>query len=451
MLKRKSDYTALWNAYGPYFPPEFLENILYGTGRNGMLLTRDYVRALRLLALLRNTAGADAHFGLLRTADDALKLLHPCVRFRHRFDSVNLAARYDELKPEAQKELFESSNWLASTKIDGFRVWICAWNRPEAAPGVFMFSRNYSDVDCSLNDYWDHVLQTITIPTDTFLALDCECVFDGDIQVARECGIIAEAKLGVITSLMQMDVDESLEVQRRYLERTGTHMVSFALIHPLYMSGRNYTKRTLGEGMQVYDKAVTVAKSMGFNIYGIERTDGPAEQKRAMLNRILSSGGEGLVFHNKLGHYTASENRDKTSWVKLKRTVSESAQHDGIGDTIDAYVTGFKLGTPDTNREGLVSALEFSILMLEADGLKHEHHLATVSGLPAEFLKKCTVIADGKPTLNPQIYGKVGELDGQCLSSRNLRLKHPRLIDWRFDKLPTDCVLTREWLESQVL
>lgn len=452
MLTRKTDYVALWNAYQSYFPEAFLEDILRPTGCRGELLTRDYVRALRLIALLRATPGADEHFASLTRGEDALKLLHPLQRFRHSFDSVNLAARYDELKPEAQQELFENPDWMMTEKIDGFRVWLGFWNCRGADPAVMLHSRNYSDVDCHLNDYWDHILQTVSLDPGVCMVLDCECVFDGDISIARECGLIAEAKLGVITSLMTTHVDESLAIQTRYRERTGMDMVTFRLIHPLYYHGYNFTQRPLGDGMALYDEALQAARATGVNIHPIRRTNGPAEEKRALLESILASGGEGVVFHNAKGSYTASENRDKTSWVKLKRTVSASYTHEGLGDTIDAYVTGFKLGTPGTNREGLVSSLEFSIKMQTPEGTLQEHLLGVVSGLPAAFLKKNTVQdMDGRPTLNPVIYGMVGVLDGQCISHRNLRLKHPRLLEWRHDKTPEDCVMTQEWLESQVL
>lgn len=452
MLQKKTDYINLYNSYWEYFPQDFMRNILVGTGRKGELLVRDYVRALRLLALLRNVPNIENLVHSLNTDEDALALLHPLDRFRCRFDSVNLAARYDELKPATQRELFDSSRWVMTEKINGFRTWLGVWNAPGAEPRVSLHSRNYSDVDCNLQDYWDHVFQEVTIPSDTCMILDCECVFDGDIDIARSCGLIAENQLGIITSLMQLDAEESLAVQRRYREKTGNDMVSFALLHPLYFDRKNYCNRTLGYGMEQYDNALEKARSFGLNVRSIHRCAGCLEEKNIILENILSSGGEGVVFHNVDGRYTASENRDKTSWVKLKRSVLSTYKKDGLGDTIDAYVTGYRLGNPGSAKENLVASLECSVNLVEADGSYHSHVIGYVSGLPHDFLERNTVVGEfGKPTLNPLAYGKVGVIDGQCITARNLRLQHPKLIEWRFDKTKEECSISRVWLESQVL
>lgn len=452
MIRRKEYYVNLFESAKAEFPEEFLQAILQPTGRGGTYATRDYYRALRLLACLRDERLAPETLAALRTEEDAKKLIHPAVWFRHSYDSVNLAARFDLLKEEEQKAIFNDPNWVASEKIDGFRVWLVAYNRPGQRPMVRMYSRNYSEVDCSLCEYWNHVYQTITVPENTIYVVDCECVFDGDVSLLQNYGLVAETQLQAVTSVAQMDPQEALAFQKRYLEDTGQHFFSFALIHPLYFNGKCYTKRLLGEGMDAYDDAVRVGQSLGFNIRPIIRCNGSSEEKQAFLDSILARGGEGVVFWNRNGRYTASENRDKTSWVKLKRSVTSTFQKEGLGDSIDAYITGFKMSTEGTSREGLIGAFECTITLLEPDGRTHPHVISYVPGLSLDLARQATIVGeDGNPTLHPDFYGRVVELDGQDISAKSFRLSHTRLIRFRFDKAKEECVYTRQWLETQVL
>lgn len=452
MLRRKEDLVALFEEARSEFPEQFMNDILKATGRGGSFAARDYVRALRLIACLRQENISMEDIATLQKYEDAKKFIHPAVWFRHSYDSVNLAARFDQLKEPEQRAILESEDWIASEKEDGFRVWLIAYNRPGHRPGVWMFSRNYSDVDCSLCEYWDHVYQTISVPDNTIFVADCECVYTGDVNILSNYGLVAETQLQAVTSMAQMNAPQSLGIQKQYLLDTGKHFFTFKLIHPLYFNGKSYTKRTLGEGIDVYDDAVKFGQSMGFNIIPILRCKGSSEEKQAFLDSILSRHGEGVVFWNRNGYYTASENRDKTSWVKLKRSVTATLNKEGLGDSIDAFITGFKMSTEGTSREGLIGALECSIMLMEADGSVHPHVISYVPGLSLELAKQATIIGvDGKPALHPDFYNKVVELDGQDISSKSLRLSHPKLLRWRFDKSKTECVYTRQWIESQIM
>lgn len=451
-LKRKEDFVALFEEYRKVYPEEFMSDILKPTGRGTTFATRDYVRALRLLACLKGSGISKENIDSLKVEADAKKFIHPAVWFRHSFDSVNLAARFDLLKESEQEEILNSSDWEATEKINGFRTWIVAYNRPGYAPGVWLFSRNYSDVDCSLCEYWDHIYQTITLPENTIFVADCECVFDGDCSDLSKYGLVAETQLQAVTSMVQLEATQSLAIQKRYLEDTGKNFFTFALIHPLYVNGRSYTKRTLGEAMDVYDTTVDVGRNFGFNIRSILHCNGSREEKLAFLDSILACGGEGVVFHNRKGSYTASENRDKTSWVKLKRSLKASMNKEGLGDSIDAFITGFKMSTEGTTRDGLIGAFECSIQLVEPDGNIRQHVISYVPGLSLELAREATIMGvDGKPTLHPDFYGKVVELDGQAMSAKSFRITHPRLLRFRIDKSKDECVYTRQWLESQVL
>ena len=210
MLKRKEDLVALFEEARSEFPEQFMNDILKATGRGGTFAARDYVRALRLIACLRHENISTEDIATLQKYEDAKKFIHPAVWFRHSYDSVNLAARFDQLKEPEQRAILESEDWLASEKEDGFRVWLIAYNRPGHRPGVWMFSRNYSDVDCSLCEYWDHVYQTISVPDNTIFVADCECVYTGDVNILSNYGLVAETQLQAVTSMAQMNAPQSL-------------------------------------------------------------------------------------------------------------------------------------------------------------------------------------------------------------------------------------------------
>jgi hypothetical protein len=62
---------------------------------------------------------------------------------------------------------------------------------------------------------------------------------------------------------------------------------------------------------------------------------------------------------------------------------------------------------------------------------------------------------NGNPALKPEWYGKVLTVDGQSISSRNLRFSHCIVSDWkgtwRPDKTKHDCILEKAILLNQVM
>jgi ATP-dependent DNA ligase len=182
--------------------------------------------------------------------------------------------------------------------------------------------------------------------------------------------------------------------------------------------------------------------------------------KHQFYDNIISIGGEGCVAKDLTSTYDMKGKR-AGQWIKLKRTVSQSILAEKLGDTIDAFVTGYKLGNSGTNRENQVSALEFSVYLtddnndylLDETGNPIVHHIATMSGLTDE-LREILTQSDsltGKIILNPMFYGKVAEIDGQDISSRNLRFAHAIFKGWRPDRSSDSCKMMKSLLERLIL
>jgi len=445
----------LWQFNSSALSPQTHDSILVGTGRNGRIVARDYVHANAVLSAYRKFSTDP--LTEYTTSDNIYAVIPQAWRFRLKYYTPCLACRIDDLKQDKQDAIYSDVNWEFTEKMNGVRVWLLL-----TGAQFNVFSRNYSDVDCSLLDYSGNIFQTPTAPQDNILALDCEIMCDAPEVLSgelSEIGLDTEDVLSAIVALLQMLPDQALAIQRRYKEKYGSDLITFRLIAPLYMHGKNYVIRSLGEGIDVYDEAVRYARSLGLNVKPIKRCIGTKSDKELFVNSTIDAGGEGIVAHNRSGAYCTSENRSDTSYVKIKRRVGST---EGISDSIDAFITGIVPGTTGTAMEGMVAAFQFSSYILDENG-QRLHHIATISGIDRETLKKATIAdssglytesyvgSDGEAhhvSLNPEFDALVAEISGQALSSRSQRLEHARLLRWRFDKEPYECTYTQQFLDK---
>lgn len=457
MLKKK-DLEDMFTFNTQTLDMSVAKQILPVTGRGNLSAARDYIQANCLIAEY-NKANPQYNGNLshIKTKDDLWMSLSPSVRFRLRSYTPCLAARYDELKESDKNNLFENKDWVFTEKHNGCRGWLIVNNNE-----VHLFSRNYSDVDCSLLDYWSNIDQKPTLGDFTY-AIDVEIKFEPGVDISKdleELGIVTDSPLEAMVALLHTYPESAVEIQNKFRSMYGKDLIVFRLIAPLYFNGKNYITKTLGEGQDVYDECIKFGKSIGLNVEPIKRCSGTREQKEIFLNTILESGGEGIVAHNRKGSYCTSENRSKTSFIKLKRSIKSQ---NGLGDTIDAYVSGFKMGSVGTANEGIIGALEFTIKVCDGPSV-YPHTIAVVPNITREERILATwnnadglypqewVDSNGEShwvSLNPDFDGLVGELTGQALSSKSVRLEHPALVVWRPERNPESCIYTKEWIDSQ--
>lgn len=450
MNLRKSELESLFEEMSLGYSQEFLNDILRPTGRGDVFASRDFIAANAILAELEKVSDQypEMKSTLVKRAD-IKKYLHPTTMFRLSSYTPCLAYRFDELKPAEKEELFTNSNWRFTEKQNGVRIWVIHQGGVTKA-----YSRNYSQKDCSLPEYWGNIAQSVAAG-DTF-AFDAEVKYEPDsplTEILAEYGITTDSKLEAISALLQMNAPQSLEIQNQYKERFGKDLIVFRLISVLYYKGVNYKKRTLGEAFLVEDQFIREVAARGVNIKPIRKISGSREVKEAFLSQIIDvEHGEGVVAHNMLGTYSTKEKRDKTVFVKIKRSVSAQASKEGLGDTIDGWVTGFKLGSKGTDNENLVSALEFTTQIVKSDGSVYDHVIAWAPNIERVLKQKITIIGpDGKPTLAPEVYGWIAELSGQNISAVSKRLTHPRIIRFPvFDKSKSDCLFSEEFINSQI-
>lgn len=451
MNLRKQDLIEMYNRLSIGYNQQFLSSILKPTGRGGVLKAADYIHANAVLAELnkvedRGQISFDKE--TLKRWEDTKGILHPTVRFRLNSYTPMLAERYDSLKPDQQKYLFESKKVLFTLKMNGVRGWFIH------AGGVSkVFSRNYSQKDCSLPEYWGNILQDFK--GDKPFAIDCEIMFQPDSKLQdelEEFGLETNSKLEAMSALLQMNAPQALALQEEYKRLFGKDLIRFRLISVLFFNGVDYRKKTIGDAYKVEEQAIAYAKERGLNIEAIPKINGSRAEKEAFLETMLEHGEEGIVAHFMDSPYVTSENRSKTGFVKIKRSVSQKSGIAGMGDTIDGFVTGFTMSKDGTGDEGLIGSYEVSCYVTKADGTEYKHVIAYVPNIPREEKVKFTIKdADGNPTLDPMIYGLVVEVAGQNISRVSKRLTHPRRIGgFRFDKTEQDCKYTEQFLISQM-
>ena len=368
-----------------------------------------------------------------------------------KMDSPMLALLLKNLPEDKQKEIWDDNNkdWIFQHKIDGNRQIITF----DANTKQFHFySRNLSVTDLLPIDYADKMLlpplnQNIINNLQSFM-LDCEVVpVNGEVTDSR---VIASSQLNVVSSILQYLPEESKFIQ----ETNPLKSISFDCL--MYNNEFLFDK-PLRERRDYLFKIVKLLQLAGFRI---ELCDEKPDNmtKEDYYRMLVDNGQEGCVVKNLNDTYDILGKRDGR-WVKIKRSVRETLSRLGE-DSIDAFVTGFTLGTPGTKNENKIGSLIFSVyltdddnqLLYNEDGTPMIHEIAQVGGLTDDLRNILTQYDnDGNVILNPRFFNQVASIDGQDVSSVNLRLAHARFLVWRLDKSFDACKIKKSTLESMIL
>lgn len=367
-------------------------------------------------------------------------------------DSPMLALLIKHKSQEDQDAIWDNDNtdWIWEEKLDGCRALLCY----DPATGFDMYSRNLSVTDQLPINYGEKILwpkldlSQLTIP----FVLDCEILpKHKEIDKSGEFTPVADTQLNLISSILSLNEEDSKKVQ----EKNPVKFVTFDILYlndkPMFDLPLNERKKYLHTLLPYLTRAgVPIEEPLTLQ-YG--------QDKLAFYNSILNAGGEGVVVKDLRSKYDTSGKR-AGEWVKIKRSVSQAMSAEGLGDTIDAFVIGFEEGEQGTKNEGKVASLKFGVELLDSSnepildesGDPITHHIATVGGLTDE-LKDAITTKDifGNVALKEEIYGKVASIDGQDLSSRNLRFAHAVLVAWRADRSANTCKMRKDILEKLVL
>lgn len=372
-------------------------------------------------------------------------------------DSPMLALQQKDKKLDSVRDsLWEDNNqWMFQEKIDGCRCMVCY----DLDFGWDMYSRNKSITDCLPISYKTKLLMP-EIKTDVLskygiksFIIDTELVpLQKQINaMANGVELVADTQLSLVTSILGSLDDLSHRMQE-------TNPLKFIAFDLVMLNGQWLTDYPLLKRDKVLNGVINALKFAGMDIR-LEKVQSTVVDKHKFYEHILSSDGEGVVAKDLNSKYDLLGKR-AGEWIKIKRTVSQSLLMEKMGDTVDAFVSGFTEGTLGTANTGLVGALEFSIyltddfdnLILDEKGNPVTHHIATVSGITSELRQVISTKDEyGRVALNPNFYGKVATIDGQDISSRNYRFAHATFQGWRPDRSIESCKMRKSFLERLVL
>jgi ATP-dependent DNA ligase len=383
--------------------------------------------------------------------------LNPLVLDILNIDSPMLALQSKDKKLDSIRDSLweDNNNYVFQEKIDGCRCMLC-YHKDH---GWDFYSRNLSVSDCLPISYRtkllvppmdNNILQQYGI--ESFI-IDTELVplYNQINTMADGTELVAETQLNLVTSILGSLDDLSHKMQE-------TNPLKFIAFDIIKLNNNWLVDLPLSERNKFLEKMFILTKQAGLGDR-ISLVPSTMTNKEQFYNNIISVGGEGVVAKDLNSKYDTLGKR-AGEWIKLKRTVSQSLLMEEVGDTIDAFITGYKLGNEGTNRENQVSAFEFSIYLtddnneylLDETGNPIVHHIATMSGLTDELRQIATKYdAEGKAILNPIFMGKVAEIDGQDISSKNYRFAHAVFKGWRPDRSAESCKMQKSILERLVL
>lgn len=312
-----------------------------------------------------------------------------------------------------------------------------------------VYSRNYSSEDGRLLDYSEHLEYVVggcrRFSKDFVLDVEVELADDADVSVLEQLGL-PTSPLECIVALLGSLSHSCNSFLTSYRQMTGRDLVHLNLIIPLYWSGHNYVNRRMFEPYAVKDDVLAGLRTFLPSLYDITRISGSGEEKVAFLESLLAMGAEGIVAHNLQGFYSTSVNRSKDAFVKIKRSVASTNL---MGGSVDAWISGYELGTKGTRNENRITSLILTIYMYDTKTMQTvEHVIAKVSGLTDKIVNELSDYSNSVPVLKPEMYDRVVEVDGQGISAIHARLTHPRFIRFRDDKSREDCRTTSDFLES---
>ena len=383
--------------------------------------------------------------------------LNPFVQDILKMNGPMLALQSKDKKlDKVRASLWEDNNeWLFQEKIDGTRCLLCY----KRGFGFDMFSRNLSVKDKLPISYGSKLVlpQVNTEILDRYniqsFIIDTELVpLYKDIRPLSDGTLVtAETQLNLVDSILTSLEDRSKLIQ----EANPLKFIAFDILmyNNLWCTNEPLYKRD-----KWLNNLLPILQRAGLEVR-IEKVQTTMVDKQKFYDTILSCDGEGVVAKNLNSIYNLNGRRNG-DWIKLKRTISQSILMENLGDTIDAFITGFKEGTPGTMNEGLVGALDFSIYLTDdndnyiydENGVPIVHHIATISGFSLEIRQSIsTRDGNGKVALRPDLYGKVATIDGQDISNRNYRFAHAVFKGWRADRDSSSCKMRKSLLERLVM
>lgn len=310
-----------------------------------------------------------------------------------------LLGSWEDLDEEQAEQIEgEGSGWIVQEKLDGVRVLL---HIEEGR--VRVTSRCISEVTFRLSELQDN-LPHLTTGLEKLIGT----VLDGELVCP-----VAEIDTGTSVTAHPLQavvaiISTSPENARGIQERHNAHL-RLHVFDVLRFLGEDVTGLPLLERIDFTHRAIAVADNAH-----LETVMTHAIGKSAVHRRIIEAGGEGTVWKRLDQPYEPG--RRVKHWLKRKRTIE-----------VEAFVSGFKSGTPERGHAHLVGALEFSVR--DHDGAIRP--IAWVSAWREDLRQAMTQRhATGKVLLDPSFFGRRAIIVGQDFSTKAKRVRHAKVGRW---------------------
>jgi ATP-dependent DNA ligase len=330
------------------------------------------------------------------------------------------------LKPAEQEALWKDDNsWVCQEKLNGVRA-ILHFIK---GSGLYVHSRNIDSKTGRRTDFTDHLLFRDFVP-------GFDAVVDAEVVVRKPVdtrsyttgGGITRSSLHSTTAVLRMELEASKRLQ---IEQNAP--LIFYTFDAISWQGTDLRQKPLYERLVHLADFQTLVKlgplNEWFAYLPIVFLD-----KKNFFNRTVQEGGEGVVLKNLNSSYEASTSRRRDGWVKVKKQVE-----------FDAYVSGFERGKPGGEWKNKVGCLVFSVHTTEG-----EHVIARITNFPFHIRKRISFHDPVTDTveMSPNAYGRVATVAGFEIAQRSFRLSHPRILRWKGELIPADCLYS--WLDIEV-
>lgn len=250
-------------------------------------------------------------------------------------------------------------------------------------------------------------------------------------------GVITENYLSATTVIMALEWDMSIKCQ---LEQSRLKLFFFDILE---YGDYDYKPHPLTERKTaLYDIFRHVVDMTEFAIF--TPTFPESTSVDDAFDQALKLGYEGIVIKLKNSPYMATK-RSRYGWIKKKISISDT--HD-----LDCFITGWEPGEKGKAWENMIGGLFGSVYLKDDDGNLEQHEIARVINFTDEFRKSISKYDEaGTLYIEPSMMNQVMTVDGQCITARSKRIRHAKLVRFRPDKSPDNCVIDKKFLtENQM-
>ena len=330
--------------------------------------------------------------GLL--ASDSLRgrSVSPGLSERLRAGDLMQCERFEKLLPVEKAEVFNSDRWIAERKYYGSRV--VASYFPDH--GFSFHSRGLDEKTFVPLDY-----------TDKLLLEDSERLVGGRVFAGRypfsftlDCEIVLPS-LKRRTRCRGFETHYVSEVLNTTREDSHKLQGSGFRLYPvafdcLMLDGEWMVDRPLQERKEFLSLILAESKAP------ILESSWVQSGKQEFYDRIVSEGGEGVVFKNLYAPYDCLGKRRKDRVVKL-RWDSMAPDRD-----LDVFVTGFYPPFREDPYQQLVGGLRVSVYFEDENAYGVKQCVGTVRNLPTYIRSAISETTGfGRPMLKHDFWGKV--------------------------------------------